>query len=118
MIRRGGTLIATASRFWLTPSGDLFGRVESGKQIVDPHPTVIEAIATHTPQRWRPLRRCASLLEVGLSTTLTPDETAYLAVHVARLVEGARRRPVILRAAAPRRATPTDVGLRAGASPQ
>lgn len=31
------------------------------------------------------------LIEMALATTLTPDEIAYLALHIARLVWDARR---------------------------
>lgn len=74
----------SASRF-VTHLRYLFSRVESGKQIADPHPTFVEAIANAHPEAMGCAQKTRFLLEMGLSTTLTPDETAYLAMHIARL---------------------------------
>lgn len=74
----------SAARF-VTHLRYLFVRVESRKQITDPHPTFVEAIANAHPEAMACAQKVRFLIEMGMSTTLTPDETAYLGLHVARL---------------------------------
>lgn len=69
----------------------LFSRVASGKQIEDPHPTLAEAIGNAHPEAMACAVKVQYLIEMALATTLTPDETAYLALHIARLVWDARQ---------------------------
>lgn len=64
----------------------LFARVASGEQITDPHPTLFEAISNAHPDAMACASKIQYLIEVALSTTLTLDEIAYLALHVARLL--------------------------------
>lgn len=74
-----------AARF-VTHLRYLFARVASGKQISDPHPTFLEAIANAHPEAMACAIKVRYLIEMALSTQITADETAYLALHVARLV--------------------------------
>lgn len=67
----------------------LFSRVASGKQIHDPHPTLVDAIANAHPEAMTCAMKVQYLIEMGLNATLTPDETAYLALHIARLIADA-----------------------------
>ena len=46
---------------------------------------VAEALRASDPDAYRVARRIRDLLEIRLNTTVTDDETAYLALHVARL---------------------------------
>lgn len=63
----------------------LFSRLASGKQIAEPHPTFVEAIGNAHPEAMAAARRVGVLIEMGTDQSLTPDETAYLAMHIARL---------------------------------
>lgn len=46
---------------------------------------VAEALRVFDPDAYRVARRIRDLLEIRLNTAVTDDETAYLALHVARL---------------------------------
>ena len=46
---------------------------------------VAEALRVSDPDAYRVARRIRDLLEIRLNTAVTDDETAYLALHVARL---------------------------------
>lgn len=46
---------------------------------------VAEALRTSDPDAYRVARRIRDLLEIRLNTIVTDDETAYLALHIARL---------------------------------
>jgi beta-glucoside operon transcriptional antiterminator len=74
-----------AARF-VTHLRYLYTRVTSGAQINDPRPTFVEAIANAHPDAMACAVKVQYLIEMGLSAQLTPDEVAYLALHVARLV--------------------------------
>lgn len=74
----------------------LFSRLASGKQIAEPHPTFIEAIANAHPEAMTAARRVGVLIEMGHDATLTPDETAYLAMHIARLAMEVRTEPGVV----------------------
>lgn len=63
----------------------LFTRLSSGQQIAEPHPTFVEAIGNAHPEAMAAARRVGVLIEMGMDQVLTPDETAYLAMHIARL---------------------------------
>ena len=79
----------TAARF-VTHLRYLFSRVASGKQIADPHPTLAEAIGNAHPAAMACAVKVQYLIEMGLNARLTPDETAYLAPHIAHLTWDAR----------------------------
>ncbi len=64
----------------------VFARVASDKQIVEPHPTLFDAISTAHPEAMRCSVKVQYLIEVALNTSLTLDETAYLGLHIARLL--------------------------------
>ncbi|KAA9394948.1 PRD domain-containing protein [Kocuria coralli] len=68
----------------------LFVRIQSGKQLAGEASAVGEAIRTSQPEAYRCAERVAALLELRLDTTVTPDETAYLALHIARVVSDPR----------------------------
>ena len=74
-----------AARF-VTHLRYLYARVASGKQIVDPHPTFVDAIANAHPEASACAMKLRFQFEMNLGEKLTPDEVAYLALHVARLV--------------------------------
>ncbi|MCA0294842.1 MAG: PRD domain-containing protein [Actinobacteria bacterium] len=69
----------------------LFSRVAGGKQIADPQPTLAEMIGNAHPDAMACAAKVQYLIEMRLATKLTPDETAYLALHIARLVLEAGR---------------------------
>lgn len=79
----------TAARF-VTHLRYLFTRIASGKQINEPHHTLVDAIANAHPEAMVCAAKLQYFIEMGLSTHLTPDETGYLALHVARLVSDVR----------------------------
>lgn len=74
-----------AARF-VTHLRYVFARVDSGKQISDPHPTLFDAISNAHPEAIACAMKLQYLIEMGFETQLTLDETAYLGLHVARLV--------------------------------
>ena len=74
-----------AARF-VTHLRYLYARVASGKQIVDPHPTFADAIANAHPEASACAAKLRFQFEMNLGDKLSPDEVAYLALHVARLV--------------------------------
>ena len=74
-----------AARF-VTHLRYLYARVASGKQIVDPHPTFVDAIANAHPEAMACAVKLRFQFEMNLGDKLSPDEVAYLALHVARLV--------------------------------
>lgn len=74
-----------AARF-VTHLRYLFSRVASGKQISEDSSVLVNAIIDSQPEAVVCAAKIQYLLEMGLNTTLTRDEMAYLALHVARLV--------------------------------
>lgn len=79
----------TAARF-VTHLRYLFTRISSGKQIHESHRTLVDAIANAHPDAMVCAAKLQYFIEMSQSTHLTPDETAYLAMHVARLVTDVR----------------------------
>lgn len=75
----------SAARF-VTHLRYLYARVASGKQIADPHPTFIDAITNAHPEAAACAAKLRFMFEMNLRATLTDDEVAYVALHVARLV--------------------------------
>lgn len=74
-----------AARF-VTHLRYLYARVASGKQIVDPHPTFVDAIANAHPEATACAMKLRFQFEMNLGEKLTTDEVAYLALHIARLL--------------------------------
>lgn len=68
----------------------LFVRIQSGKQLVGEPSAVGKAIRESQPEAYRCAELVATLLDLRLDTTVTPDETAYLALHIARVVADPR----------------------------
>jgi beta-glucoside operon transcriptional antiterminator len=68
----------------------LFTRIGTGRQINESHRTLVDAIANAHPEAMGCAAKLQYFFEMGLSTNLTEDETAYLALHVARLVADIR----------------------------
>ncbi len=64
----------------------VFARVAGDKQIVEPHPTLFDAISTAHPEAMQCAVKVQYLIEVAFATSLTLDETAYLGLHIARLL--------------------------------
>ena len=81
----------SAARF-VTHLRYLYARVASGKQIADPHPTFIDAITNAHPEAAACAAKLRYRFEMNLRTSLTDDEVAYLALHVARLLADLRER--------------------------
>lgn len=81
----------SAARF-VTHLRYLYARVASGKQIADPHPTFIDAITNAHPDAAACAAKLRYRFEMNLRTSLTDDEVAYLALHVARLLADLRER--------------------------
>ncbi|HKU12680.1 MAG TPA: PRD domain-containing protein [Sinomonas sp.] len=74
-----------AARF-VTHLRYLFSRVASGKQIAEESTVLVDAIIESRPEAVVCAAKIQYLLEMGLDASLTRDEVAYLALHVARLV--------------------------------
>lgn len=68
----------------------LFVRIQSGKQLEGEPSAVGKAIRESQPEAYRCAELVATLLDLRLDTTVTPDETAYLALHIARVVTDPR----------------------------
>ncbi|WP_233568656.1 PRD domain-containing protein [Kocuria soli] len=68
----------------------LFVRIQSGKQLEGEPSAVGTAIRESQPEAYRTAELVATLLDLRLDTTVTPDETAYLALHIARVVSDPR----------------------------
>jgi len=79
----------SATRF-VTHLRYLFTRISTGKQISESHRTLVDAIANAHPEAMICAAKLQYFIEMGASTHLTRDETAYLAMHVARLVADVR----------------------------
>ncbi|VXC02366.1 putative Beta-glucoside operon antiterminator [Microbacterium sp. 8M] len=78
-----------AARF-VTHLRYVFARVSTDKQISDPHPTLFDAISHAHPEAMACALKVRYLIEMAFKTSLTADETAYLGLHVARLVMDVR----------------------------
>lgn len=63
----------------------LFVRVSSGRQLEGESSSIGEAIRATYVEAHRSARRVAALLELRLDTVISDDETAYLALHIARV---------------------------------
>jgi beta-glucoside operon transcriptional antiterminator len=69
----------------------LFVRIHQRRQLDDArHSAIGDAIRATYPEAIDTADRLARLIEVRLQATLTPDEVAYLALHVARVVQDAQ----------------------------
>jgi len=79
----------TATRF-VTHLRYLFTRISTGRQITESHRSLVDAIANAHPHAMACAAKLVYFIEMGTSTKLTTDETAYLALHVARLVADVR----------------------------
>lgn len=78
-----------AARF-VTHLRYVFARVSAGKQISDPHPTLFDAISNAHPEAMACAVKVRYLIEMAFEASITIDETAYLGLHIARLVLDAR----------------------------
>ena len=65
--------------------GYLFVRIHQHQQLTDEPAPVMKVIRESYPAALRCARTIASLLELRLDTDISDDETAYLAMHVARV---------------------------------
>ena len=74
-----------AARF-VTHLRYVFVRVNSGKQIKEPSSVLFDAISNTHPESIACAFKIRYFIEMAFKTTLTDDETAYLGLHVARLV--------------------------------
>lgn len=74
-----------ATRF-VTHLRYVFARVSTGAQINEPHPTLFDAISQAHPEAMACAAKVRYLIEMAMEASLTPDETAYLGLHIARLV--------------------------------
>lgn len=71
----------------------LFTRISSGRQLEGESSSIGEAIRTTYTEAHRCARRVGALLELRLDTTISDDETAYLALHIARVTADPRLQP-------------------------
>lgn len=62
-----------------------FVRIHQHQQLTDEPAPVMKVIRESYPAALRCARTIASLLELRLDTDISDDETAYLAMHVARV---------------------------------
>lgn len=71
----------------------LFTRIGSGRQLEGESSSIGEAIRATYTEAHRCARRVGALLELRLDTTISDDETAYLALHIARVTADPRLQP-------------------------
>ncbi len=64
----------------------LFARVAADKQIIEQHPTLLETITNSQPEAMRCAYKIKFLIERAFGGSLSADETAYIGLHVARLL--------------------------------
>ncbi|NMN00233.1 transcription antiterminator BglG [Bifidobacterium sp. DSM 109958] len=70
----------------------LFVRIHQRRQLDDEPEPVVAAICEAYPDALKCARTIAAVLELRLSSDVTDDEIAYLALHVARVTKGVARR--------------------------
>jgi beta-glucoside operon transcriptional antiterminator len=70
----------------------VFARIATKKQIVDRHPTLFEAITNSQPDAMQCAAKVRYLIERAFGEPVTTDETAYLGLHIARLLAGSQER--------------------------
>jgi beta-glucoside operon transcriptional antiterminator len=75
----------SAARF-VTHLRYVFARVAADKQITESHTTLFDAMSTAHPEAMACAAKIHFLIETSMGATVTPDETAYLGLHVARLL--------------------------------
>ena len=80
-----------AARF-VTHLRYVFARVSEGKQISEVHPTLYDAISNAHPEAMACALKVRYFIEMDFKTPLTTDETAYLGLHVTRLVVDERKK--------------------------
>ncbi|MGP9724459.1 PRD domain-containing protein [Corynebacterium sp. AOP40-9SA-29] len=79
-----------AARF-VTHLRYVFARVSANRQITDPQPVLFDAISNAHPECMACAVKVRYFIEMAFDTALTADETAYLGLHIARLiVDGAQ----------------------------
>ncbi|MGJ0184354.1 PRD domain-containing protein [Corynebacterium glyciniphilum] len=71
----------------------VFARVASDRQIAESHPTLFDALTATHPEAMQCAAKVRYFIEVAFGTTLGIDETAYLGVHIARLLADQEARP-------------------------
>lgn len=70
----------------------LFVRIAQHQQLSEPSMSKISrAIEAAYPQAMALAAKLAAIIEMRFDTALTSDETAYLALHIARLMQGSER---------------------------
>lgn len=69
----------------------LFVRIHQHRQLAAEPELIVDSIRQSYPEATDCARRIASIINVRLGAALTEDETAYLTLHVARVVADARR---------------------------
>lgn len=79
----------SAARF-VTHMRFLSARVASGRQIAETPGRFVGAISEEYPEAMACAGRVQYLFDLGMSTQLTRDERAYLALHITRLVTDVR----------------------------
>lgn len=70
----------------------VFARVSQGQQISEVHPTLFEAISNAHPEEMACALKVKYFIQMAFKTSLTLDETAYLGLHVTRLVADTRQK--------------------------
>ncbi|MEZ5087270.1 MAG: PRD domain-containing protein [Tessaracoccus sp.] len=83
----------SASRF-VTHLRYVFVRIATGKQIADPHPALFDAISNTHPEAMACAMKVRFLIEMRFDASLTLDETAYIALHIARLCTDIAKDPL------------------------
>lgn len=68
----------------------LFVRIYQGKQLHEELSPVVEAIRASYPEALRCAGDCAAVIGLRLGSQLSPDEEAYMTLHIARVVSDAR----------------------------
>ncbi|MEA5153488.1 PRD domain-containing protein [Raineyella sp.] len=79
----------SASRF-VTHLRYVFARIDRRVQIDDTPHALVHSISETYPDEMATAQRIAYLVQVGLRASITGDETAFVALHVARLVKDVR----------------------------
>lgn len=65
----------------------VFARVSAGKQIVESRTTLLDAITKEHPEAVRCAYKVKYLIETAFVVDLTDDETAFVGMHLARLLK-------------------------------
>lgn len=70
----------------------VFARISAGSQIVEQGTTLLQAITNEHPEAVRCAYKVKYLIEAAFAVDLTADETAFVGMHLARLLKAREER--------------------------